>query len=139
MVRKLLAKPAALLLILLMAAGSIAMWLAVPVGWLYLGSRISRGSGPSLGPYLLVLAGIVVSMAVIGKLLARLDRAYAAVTGAGGRRERRQLPWNRSLRGERGSGHRRTILDSVMIVSVSIALIAFCVWVFGFAGSSLPS
>lgn len=139
MVRKLLARPAALLLILLMAAGSIAMWLVVPVGWLYLGSRIARGSGPSLGPYLLVLAGIVVSMAIIGKLLARLDRAYAVVVGAGERRERRQLPWNRSLRGERGSGHQRTILDSVMIVSVSIALVAFCVWFFGFAGSSLPS
>ena len=31
------------------------------------------------------------------------------------------------------------ILDKVMIVSVAIAVVAFAVWFFGFAGSSLPT
>lgn len=138
MVRKLLSKPAALLLILLMAAGSVAMWLVVPVAWLYLGSQMQTGSTPSLGPYLVVLGGIVVSMVIIGKLLARLDRIYSAVVGAR-RQDRVQMPWHKSLRGDRDSGHQRTILDAVMLVSVSIALVAFGIWFFLFAGSSLPS
>jgi hypothetical protein len=45
----------------------------------------------------------------------------------------------KSLRGERESAHRRTVLDVVMIVSVAIAWAVFAVWFFGFAGSSLPS
>jgi len=138
MVRRALSKPAALVLILLMAAGSIAMWVVVPVAWLYLGSQMQKGSTPSLGPYLLVLVGIIVSMVVIGKLLGWLDRVYAIVIGVS-RQKRIQAPWHKSMRGERESGHERTVLDGVMIVSVGVALLAFGVWFFAFAGSSLPT
>ena len=44
----------------------------------------------------------------------------------------------RSMRGERGSTRKRGVLDTVMIVSVGLALVVFGVWFFGFAGSSLP-
>lgn len=138
MVRRALSKPAALILILLMAAGSIAMWVVVPVAWLYLGSQMQKGSTPSLGPYLLVLAGIVVSMMILGKLLGWMDRVYAIVIGVS-RQRHIQPPWHKSMRGERGSGRERTVLDSVMIVSVGLALLAFGVWFFAFAGSSLPT
>lgn len=138
MVRRALSKPAALVLILLMAIGSVAMWVAVPVFWLWLGSHLQQGAQPSLGPYLLILIGIPATMVVIGKLLVRLDRVYAAVVGARSQ-ERVQRPWHRSMRGERGSTRQRTVLDLVMVVSVTVALIAFGVWFFGYAGSSLPS
>jgi hypothetical protein len=128
----------ALLLILLMAAGSVAMWVVVPVLWLWLGSRLQKGSQPSLGPYLVILIGIPVSMVIIGKLLVRLDRVYGLVVGAKPQ-DRVQMPWMKSMRGERGSSRQRTVLDAVMVVSVTLALIAFAVWFFGFAGSSLPS
>jgi hypothetical protein len=138
MVRKLVSRPVALVLILLMAAGSIAMWVVVPVAWLYLGSQMQKGSTPSLGPYVLVLVGIIVSMIVIGKLLGWLDRVYAIVIGVS-RQQRIQAPWAKSMRGERGSGRERTVLDGVMAVSVGLALVAFGVWFFAFAGSSLPT
>lgn len=138
MVRKLVRRPVALVLIALMAVGSVAMWVAVPIFWLWLASKLQEGSQPSLGPYLLVIAGIAISMFAIGKLLARLDRLYAVVLGAP-RQQRIQASWQRSMRGERGSTRRRTVLDSVMVVSVGIALVAFGVWFFGFAGSSLPT
>jgi len=125
-------------LILIMAVGSVAMWIAVPVGWLWLGSKLQQGTQPTLGPYILVLVGIVVSMVVIGKLLGALNRFYARITGTAGR-TRVQLPWHKSMRGERGSGRQGTVLDVVMIVSVSIALVAFGIWFFVFAGSSLPT
>src|SRR3954463_10543594 len=138
MVRRALSRPAALILILLMAAGSIAMWVVVPVAWLYLGSQMQKGSTPTLGPYVLVLAGIVISMVIIGKLLGWLDRVYAIVIGVS-RQKRIQAPWHKSMRGERDSGRERTVLDGVMIVSVSLALLVFGVWFFAFAGSSLPT
>ena len=40
----------------------------------------------------------------------------------------------RSMRGERGSTRKRGVLDTVMIVSVGLALAGFGVWFFGFAG-----
>jgi hypothetical protein len=138
MVRTVLGTPAALLLILLMAIGSIAMWVVVPVFWLWVGSRLSEGSQPSLGPYALVIAGIPISMVVIGKLLSWLNRAYAVVTGRSSK-VRVTPPWRTSMRGERRSTRQATVLDVVMVVSVALALAAFAVWFFAFAGSSLPS
>jgi hypothetical protein len=128
----------AALLIVAMAIGSIVLWLGIPVGWLYLASRIAKSSQPTMGPYLLVLVGIPGSMIAVGKLLSRLDRTYGAVTGVPPA-ARTQPAWMRSLRGERESAHRRTILDVVMVWSVALALVCFAIWFFAFAGSSLPS
>jgi hypothetical protein len=128
----------AALLIALMAIGSVVLWLGIPVGWLYLASRIVNSSQPSLGPYILVLVGIPVSMIVVGKALSRLDRAYGDVTGTAPT-GRMRSPWMKSMRGERDSGRPRTVLDVVMVWSVALALLSFAVWFFLFAGSSLPS
>jgi hypothetical protein len=127
----------AALLIVLMAIGSIVLWLGIPVGWLYLGSRIAKSSQPSMGPYVLILLGIPASMVVVGKLLSRLNRTYGAVTGAAPAARSRSA-WMRSLRGERDSARPRTMLDVVMVWSVALALVCFAIWFFAFAGSSLP-
>jgi hypothetical protein len=128
---------AALVLILLMAVGSIAMWLVVPIGLVYLASQLQDSSQPSLGPYLVVIFGLPIGMVVIGKLLGRLDRYYHRVTGTE-RDVRVQLPWMKSMRGERGSTRPFRMLNVVMVVSVSLAGICFGIWFFVFAGSSLP-
>ena len=128
--------PAAIFLVLLMGAGSVLMWLGVPVGLVYLASKISSSSSPSLGPYLLVLLGLPVGMAIIGKALGWLDRRHQRLTGQGDG-ERRPAPWLKSMRGERTSTRRSGVLDKVMIVSVGVAIVLFAVWFFGFAGSSL--
>jgi hypothetical protein len=129
--------PPALLLVLLMAVGSVVMWLGVPVGLIYLASRISSSSQPSVGPYLLVLIGLPVGMALVGKCLGVLDRLHGRLTGRAP--ERHRATWLRSMRAERVSTRRAGVLEPVMVVSVVLALIAFAVWFFGFAGSSLPS
>jgi hypothetical protein len=126
------------LLILLMAVGSIALWLAIPVGWIYLASKLVKSSQPTMGPYLLVLVGIPVSMVIVGKLLSRLNRVYGEVTGATPQ-VRVRMPWHRSMRGERDGAPPRTVLDVVMVASVAVALLCFGVWFFVFAGSSLPT
>jgi hypothetical protein len=129
--------PIAILLVALMALGSVLMWLGVPVGLIYVASKVSGSSSPTLGPYLLVLVGLPVGMTIVGKCLGWLDRRHQALTGAAGD-DRRSAPWLKSMRGERESTRRGGVLDTVMIVSVGLALLLFAVWFFGFAGSSLP-
>jgi hypothetical protein len=128
---------AAVLLILLMGVGSIAMWLVVPVGLVYLASQLQDSSQPSLGPYLVVIFGLPIGMVIIGKLLGSLDRYYHRVTGTE-RDARVQMPWMKSMRGERGSTRPFRMLNVVMVVSVSLAVICFGIWFFFFAGSSIP-
>lgn len=127
----------AVLLIVLMAVGSILLWLGIPVGVLYLASRLAHSPQPTMGPYVVVIVGIPLLMVIVGKGLSMLNRAYADVMGTA-RTDRVTLPWHRSMRGERDAGHRTTVLDVVMIVSVGLALLAFGTWFFLFAGSSLP-
>src|SRR3954471_23132316 len=124
------------LLIALMAVGSVLLWIGIPVGWLYLASQLVDSSEPTMGPYVLVMVGIPATMVLVGKLLAALDRVYGRVSGAAPQ-PRVQLPWHRSLRGDREAVRRRSVLDVVMVCSVALALICFAIWFFVFAGSSL--
>ena len=128
----------AVILIAVMAVGSIVMWLGVPLGWIWGVSKSVESSQPSMGPYVLLLVGIPGSMMVVGKLLASLNRHYGRVTHTTPE-VKVNLPWHRSMRGERDAGHPRTILDVVMVVSVGVALTLFGGWFFVFAGSPLPS
>ena len=129
--------PISLFLIALMAIGSVVMWIGVPVGLIYLASRLVDSSKPSMGPYVLILVGLVVGMMAVGKLLGALDRYHGRVTGLDdGKPE--QAAWMKSMRGDRERKRRRSVLDSVMIISVGVALLLFGIWFFAFAGSSLP-
>jgi hypothetical protein len=132
------AAPAALFLIVLMAIGSVILWIGIPVGWLYIASLMVDSSQPTLGPYILILFGIPITMVVFGKLLFMLDRAFERVTGRASETEFR-APWLKSMRAERTNKKRLTVLEGVMIVSVSLALFCFGAWFFLFAGSSLPT
>lgn len=124
-----------------MAIGSVMLWIVVPVGWLWVGSQVqSRTQGDGFGPYLIVIAGIAVSIALLAMALARLNRAYGRIA-SGGEEEvvRVRMPWHRSMRGEDDSRPPRSVLDVVMVCSVSAALLVFAVWFFFLAGSPLPS
>jgi hypothetical protein len=128
--------PAAIMLVALMALGSVVMWIGVPLGLIYLASMLADTPNPSMGPYLLVLIGLPVGMAIIGKGLGALNRAHIRVTGT--EVDDYRPGWTRSMRAERKTDRRGGILDRVMIISVALAGVAFAVWFFGFAGSSMP-
>jgi hypothetical protein len=130
--------PIAIFLVALMALGSVLMWLGVPVGLIYVASKVSGSSSPTLGPILLILLGLPIGMAIIGKGLGWLDRRHQAITGTADE-GRRIAPWLKSMRGDREDRHHGGVLDKVMIISVAVALLLFAVWFFGFAGSSLVS
>jgi hypothetical protein len=129
---------AAALLVVVMAAGSVVMWLVSPVAWLWIASRMTDSSQPSLGPYLLVLVGMVLTAVAIGKFLGMVNRTHMRLTGRL-HDKREHATWNRSMRGERTSTNDRGVLEQVMAVSVSCALVLFGIWFFAFAGSSLPT
>ena len=137
--QRLLWSPVALALVLLMAAGSIVMWVGLPLGLIWLASALTDSSQPSMGPYLLILIGLPVGMFAIGKLLGSLDRVHGRITGRLDDGPQRAA-WLQSMRDERAPRRkRRSVLDTVMIVSVLAALVAGAVWFIAFAGSPLPS
>ena len=122
----------ATLLVVLMAVGSVAMWIATPIFWLWLVSQFSESSSPSLGLYMLVLVGTIATIVVLGKLLGFLNRVHGTITGRMTPR-RDQTVWMRSHRGERNVQRDHGVLGTVMAVSVSIALVAMGIWFFFFA------
>ena len=124
-------------LVTVMALGSVLVWLVSPVVWLWIASQMTDSTQPSLGPYLLVLVGVVLTAVVIGKFLGMVNRAHMRITGRA-RDTREHAKWNRSMRGERKSVNDRGVLEQVMAISVSCALVLFAIWFFLFAGSSLP-
>ena len=128
----------AILLVLLMAAGSVVMWIGLPLGLVWLASALTDSSQPSMGPYLLILLGLPVGMFAVGKALGALDRVHGRFTGRLDERPQR-APWLQSMRDEAGPRRRqRSVLDTVMIVSVLLALVVGAIWFLAFAGSPLP-
>src|SRR5215210_672595 len=133
--QKLLWSPVAIVLVLLMAVGSVLMWVGLPLGLIWLASAITDSSQPTLGPYLLILIGLPVGMFAIGKLLGSLDRMYGRITGRLDDGPQRAV-WLQSMRDERGPRRkRRSVLDTVMIVSVLAAVVVGAIWFIAFAGS----
>lgn len=123
---------AGVLLVVLMGIGSIVLWLGVPIGFIYAVSQHVSSAQPSLGPYVLVLVGIPLTMVAVGRVLGWLNRIHGRVTGTTPNVNIR-APWHRSMRDGRNVGHPRTVLDVVMVVSVGMALLALGVWFLFFA------
>jgi hypothetical protein len=137
--QKLLWSPVAIFLVLLMAVGSVIMWIGVPLGLIWLASSLTDSSQPSLGPYLLILVGLPIGMFAIGKLLGTLDRMHGRITGRGDEGQQRAT-WLQSMRDDsRAQRKERSVLDTVMIVSVLLAIVVGGIWFIAFAGSPLPS
>jgi len=121
-----------------MAAGSVALWTAVPAGVLWLISRVSSSSGaPSVGVAVLVAVGIPGAIVLAARLLLRVERVYMEMTGM--RPSSPVVPgWRHSLSDSsapRGTG----VLEKMAVASVLLALVALAAWFFAFAGSSLPA
>ena len=130
------------LLVLLMAGGSIALWIGSPLAWLWVGSWLAESPRAQFGPYVAVVAGIVVTSAVLTKLLVRIDCMHCRLgeRAAGPPAQRRvHAAWSRSLTADRDERPPAHVLDRVMIVSVSVAAVAFALWFFLAAGNPLPN
>jgi hypothetical protein len=115
--REMLAGPASVGLVLAMLLGCLLLWVGVPLGWLWIGSQVQASD--SLGTALTVtMAGTIVSIFVLVAILTRLNRIHAELL------ERRHGPM------------RSSALEVILVSSAGIAVVAFGVWFFLFAGTS---
>jgi hypothetical protein len=103
----------------MMFAGSLLLWVGVPLGWLYIGSQV-QGSTGSLGAAIgVMMVGAVLSILLIVRALLWLNRAHVEL---------------REARGLDSAGG--AVLEGVLVISAGIALVGFGVWFFLFSGSA---
>jgi hypothetical protein len=118
--------------IALMVLGALAMWIANPILWLWIIAPL-QPSPPSMGIYVLLLAGFILTCVAIGKGLSMLNRYYARITGATPT-IRRIAPWRRgwSEKRERATDRRQpaSVLDVIMVSTAALAVASFAVWFF---------
>jgi hypothetical protein len=121
-------------LIALMALGSMSLWVANPLMWMWLTSHLQSHAGQAqMGPYVLLLIGVVLTAVALAKALAALNRRYGRLVG-GQPTVRIVVPWRRSLRDARHGGREDpgrvpvSLLDVVMVLSVLAAIAAFSAW-----------
>ena len=135
--RELFRRAAAAALLAAMAAGSVALWAAVPIGVLWLVSQLSASLTPTPGIVVVVAVAIPAAVLLGAQALVRVERAYMRVTDTAPGASRVH-GWRRSLSDSSVSGP-ATVLEKMMLASALLALAALVVWFFSFAGSSLPT
>ena len=114
----LLAWQSAFLLVVIMFVGSLVLWVGVPVGWLWIGSRLEPSSGLATAVGVMMI-GMLLSIAVLVTFLAWVNRKHVELQEARGVRI--------------GTA---TALELVLVASAVLAIVVFTVWFFGFSGSS---
>jgi hypothetical protein len=108
----------ALLVVLIMLTGSLVMWIGAPLLWLWVGSQV-QGAGASVGAAIgTAFIGAVLTIILVGALLSKLSSVYRA---------------NQRARGQPDPGN--FVLEAVLVTSAGVALVAFLVWFFLFAGA----
>jgi hypothetical protein len=107
----------ALLTGVIMVGASLALWIGVPAGWLWIGSQV-QGSTGSVGTAIAVmLVGAVISIVALAWILGRLNRVHEHL---------------REARGVEATGP--PLLEVVLVVTAAVALVGFAIWFFVFAG-----
>ncbi len=124
------------------ALAAINIWTGAPLLALWVGSQAARGSRLSMGAVFVVVAVLAVACVALAMCLTWLSARYDALTGRPAE-ARRTSPWLRSMRGEREEVARRrhgiSPIERIVVISVVLGVLAFEVWFFFFAGSSLPN
>jgi hypothetical protein len=131
-----------ILLVSASALAAINIWTGAPLLAVWVGSQVAAGSRLSMGAVGVVIVVLGASCLALAMALSWLSARYDELTGRPAA-ARRTSPWMRSMRGEREEVSRRrhgvSAVERVVVVAVVLGVLAFEVWFFFFAGSSLPS
>ena len=122
----------------LMLLAALALWTAIPLGWIWIGSKVASTQFPAEGPYAVVAVGIVLTILVDAWLIGRLNALYFSVTGTN-RLAPMRPSWLKSMRDTGGDSGTTTVVEAVMMGSVLLACLVFVAWFFLLAGSPLPN
>jgi len=129
---------AASLIFVAMLLTALSIWTVIPLGWLFIGSKVSHTQFPSQGPYFVVAAGILVSVLLVAWLIGRLNRLYIGVTGTNQLAPMRSA-WLKSMRDSSPQTGGTTVVEAVLMGSVLLAGIVMTIWFFLLAGSPIPN
>jgi hypothetical protein len=129
---------AATAVFLAMLLCAFSLWTLIPLGWVYIGSKASQSQFPSIGPYMVVIVGIIVTVLIDAWLIGRLNDLYVRVTGSN-RLVQQRPGWLKSMRDAAPVQSSVTVVEAVMMSSVMLAAVALVVWFFVLAGSPLPN
>jgi hypothetical protein len=109
----------ALVVLVMMFAGSLGLWIGIPLGWLWIGSQIQDATG-SLGAAVgSMMVGVVISILLMVPVLGWLSNKHRAL---------------RIARGRDDTGH--LALEIVLVTSATIAIVLFSAWFFLFSGAA---
>jgi hypothetical protein len=122
---------------------SINLWTGAPLFAVWVGSKVQGNlNNLSMTAVFSVVAVLAISVFLLALVLTWLNAKYDELT-ARPPAARQTSPWLRSMRDEREENVRRkygiSAVERAVVVSVVAAVLAFEVWFFFFAGSSLPN
>ena len=121
-----------------MLLAAFSLWTLIPLGWVYIASKLAKSQFPSIGPYMIVIVGIIVTVLIDAWLIGRLNDLYVRVTGSN-RLVQSRPGWLKSMRDTAPIHNSVTVVEAVMMSSVMLAALALMVWFFLLAGSPLPN
>jgi hypothetical protein len=101
----------------IMVGASLALWIGVPAGWLWIGSQVQGSTGNVGTAIAVMLIGAIVSIVALAWVLGWLNRVHEHL---------------RAARGVEATGP--PLLEVVLVVTAAIALVGFAIWFFVFAG-----
>jgi hypothetical protein len=125
------------LIFVAMLLAALSLWTALPLTWLYIGSKVSHTQFPAEAPYMVVIVGLISSIVIVAWLISRLNRLYMEITGTN-RLAPMRPSWMRSMRDTPVQTGTTTVVEAVLMGSVLLAALALSVWFFLLAGSPLP-
>jgi hypothetical protein len=125
------------LIFVAMLFAALSLWTALPLTWLYIGSKVSKTQFPAEAPYAVVLVGLISSIVIVAWLISRLNRLYMEITGTN-RLAPMRPAWMRSMRDTSAPMSDTTVVEAVLMGSVLLAALALSIWFFLLAGSPLP-
>ncbi len=129
---------AASVVFVVMLLTALALWTAIPVGWIWIGSKVATTQFPAEGPYAVVAVGIVLTILLDAWAIGRLNALYVRITGTN-RLAPMRPSWLKSMRDTGAGANSTTVVEAVIMGSVLLAGLVFVGWFFLLAGSPLPS
>jgi formate hydrogenlyase subunit 3/multisubunit Na+/H+ antiporter MnhD subunit len=111
-------------LLLLLAIGSLTLWIGVPAGWLWLASKLTDSEATH---FVAAIVGTPVAIVLFGWLLVWINRLYLRVRWA-------SVPQPADYEDDEDEPRpMRGPLEPLLAASLVIALVALVVWFFVFA------
>jgi hypothetical protein len=118
---------------------SVFLWTGAPLMAIWVGAQVQGGTGLTMKAVGVVIGVLAVMVTLIVLALVRVEAAYKFFSGAPVDKKRIS-PWMRSMRGERPELEEKrplTGFEKSLVIAVVAGGIAFEVWFFFFAGSSI--